>query len=262
MSPLPRVKDKPGVPTVRAVERAVALLQAFSCERPRLTLAELARLADLDKGTARRLLHTLSGTGLVAFDERAQAYGLGAGVLELASAAQPGGDLRDIASPVLTRVADETGATAFLWIPHEGSALCLDRVRAALLHIDATWFSVGARTALNCGAGPRVILAHVDDAERERALAGPLPQRTPASETDPDALRRAAARIRAQGWELAVDDFFIGLAALGVPVVDRRGGFVAALSITSLTAAIVDDGQPRHLAVLLRAAADIGGRLP
>jgi DNA-binding IclR family transcriptional regulator len=130
-----------------------------------------------------------------------------------------------------------------------------------MLQIDAAWFAVGALASLNCGAGPRVVLAFVSDDERERNLSGELTRRTPFSETSAIELRRAAGVLREQGWELAVDDFFVDLAAPGIPVFDREGRFVAALSITSLTEDIVVDGKPRHLDVLERAADRIGARL-
>lgn len=256
-----RVPAKPGVPLVRAVARAVALLRAFTSDRPRLTLTELAEIADLDKGTTRRLLHTLAVSGLVQFDEATQHYMLDAGVFELASAVQVGRDLREIASPVLREVTSQTSTAAFLWVPQKGAALCLDRVRAPMLQIDATWFAVGALAPLNCGAGPRVVMAFVSDEERERGLSGELPRRTPFSETSAAKLRKAAVAIRKRGWELAENDFFVGLAALGVPVFDREGSFVAALSITSLTADIIEHGKPRHLKILTSAADRIGARL-
>ncbi|MXQ13612.1 IclR family transcriptional regulator [Microvirga makkahensis] len=256
-----RIRAKPGVPLVRAVLRAVVLLNAFTSDRPRLTLTELAHIAELDKGTTRRLLHTLSVAGLIHFDTSTQHYMLDIGALEIASAVQVGRDLREIASPILADISSQTSTAAFLWVPHEGAALCLDRIRAPILQIDAAWFAVGALAPLNCGAGPRVVLAFVSDDERERGLSGELPRRTPFSETSATKLRTVAGVIREQGWELAVDDFFIGLAALGVPVFNRERRFVAALSITSLTADIVMDGKPRHLDVLKNASDYIGARL-
>jgi DNA-binding IclR family transcriptional regulator len=258
---LPRIREKPGVPHVRAVERAIALLRAFTPDRPRLTLTELSQQTSLDKGTTRRLLHTLTVTGLVAFDARSQVYLLDAGIFEIASAVQMGSDLREVASPILAEVADATATSAFLWIPHDDAALCVDRVRAPHLHIDATWFAVGARAALNCGAGPRIVLAYIGDDERERTLAGEMPRRTHFSETSPAKLRKAARVIRDRGWELATDDFYIGLAALGVPIFDRGGTFAGSLSITGLTADIVTDGSERHLDILKHAADRIGTRL-
>ena len=73
----------PGVPIVRAVDRAIALLRAFRPEHPRLGLSELARQVGLDKGTTRRLLLTLQLNELVEYDEHSQSYALAVGLIEL-----------------------------------------------------------------------------------------------------------------------------------------------------------------------------------
>ncbi|RYE84091.1 MAG: AsnC family transcriptional regulator [Hyphomicrobiales bacterium] len=97
------------------------------------------------------------------------------------------------------------------------------------------------------GGGPRVLLAYLDDDQRRLALSLDLPKRAPASQTDPDLLWREAERIRAQGWELAADDFFIGLTGVGVPIFDRSGALAGALSISSLTSIVAPEGHPAHL---------------
>lgn len=251
----------PGVPPVRAVDRALSLLRCFRPEQPRMGLGELARAAGLDKGTTRRLLQTLQRNDLVAHDPRSQTYALSVGVLELAAAVPAGRELRDIAAPYLTDVAERTGATAFLWVHHAGRGLCIDRVRASLPNVDVAWFNVGAQSPLNCGGGPRVLLAWLDEAARDVALSRELVRRTPASQTDPDLLRREADRIRMQGWEMAPDDFFIGVTGLGVPVLDRAGRIAGALSISSLTSIVAPEGEPLHLDLLQTVAREIGQRL-
>lgn len=251
----------PGVPPVRAVDRAVALLRCFRLDQPRLGLGELARAAGLDKGTTRRLLQTLQRNDLVAHDPRTQTYALSVGILELGSAVPAGRELRDVSGPYLTDVAERTGATAFLWVHHAGRGLCIDRVRASMPNVDVAWFSVGAQAPLNCGGGPRVLLAWLDDAAREIALSLDMPRRTPASQTDPQLLRREAERIRAQGWEMAPDDFFIGVTGLGVPILDRAGRIAGALSISSLASIVAPEGKPIHLELLQANARQIGQRL-
>jgi DNA-binding IclR family transcriptional regulator len=243
---------------VRAVERAIHLLQAFRPEVPRLPLSELARSTGLDKGTTRRLLHTLMACGLVDHDARTQRYALGVGLLTLANAVDKGREVRELAAPILTELAEKTGATSFLFVPHEGQALCVERVRAAMPGFEATWFLVGALTPLNCGGAPRCILAWLPEEERERALALPLPKRTPTVQTDPDELRRELPRIRAQGYESASDDFYIGITGTGVPIFDRNGVLVGAVSISSLTSMIAPQGRPLYLDELRAAAAEIG----
>lgn len=244
--------------TVRSVERAAALLNAFRPEQRRQTLAELARATGLDKGTARRLLHTLRACDLVDYDARVQKYSLSVGILTLSNAVDKGRELRELSAPILTDLSERTGATSFLFVPHGPRSLCIQRVRAAVPNFDAAWFEVGGTMPMNCGGASRVILAFLPPDEQDRALALPLPKRTPLSQTDPDTLRRAAAEIRNRGYEVAIDDFYIGMCGIGVPVFNRSGRLLGAVSISSLTSLIAPDGKPRFLAELNAAAIEIG----
>lgn len=253
------IMEKPGVPIVRALDRGVALLKAFDIATPRRTLTDLSRRTELDKGTTRRLLHTLEQAGLIDHDNGL--YSLGVGVLELASAVETGRELREVAAPLMSELSERTGTTAYLWVHHEGRALCVERVRASIPNVDAAWFTVGSRAPLNSGGGPRALLAFVSQDEMTRALSRDLAPRTGNSQTDPAQLTLEATRIREQGWELAVDDVVVGLAAIGVPIFDRDKALVGSLSITTLTAQLVDDGKPRHLDLVKNCANDIGAKI-
>lgn len=255
------VRIAPGVPLVRALDRGIVLLKAFTPAKPRQTLTELTIAADLDKGTARRLLQTLLIAGLVDYDERQALYSLSVGVLEIASAVHTGRELREVSAPYLSDIAEACRATAFLWVHHEGMAVCTERVRAGHPSIDVSWFSVGSRTPLNCGGGPRTLLAFISPDELKFALQRPLLKRTEKSQTDPRVLRKAAKRIREAGYELAIDDFVPGLAAIGVPVFNRSGALAGSISITSLTAQLVENDRPRHVDTLRRAADEIRHQL-
>lgn len=252
---------KPGVPLVRSVERSVHLLKSFTYERPKQTLTELAVATGLDKGTARRLLYTLELAGLVDYNPISAKYSLAVGVLELASSVETGRELREIAAPYVDRLAEQTNATAYLWVHHEGMALCTLRARTTIPPIDTTWINVGARASLNCGGGPRVLMAFISNEERRLALSLRLPKRTSNSQTNPKLLGAEAKRIRDQGWELAIEDFVSGLSGVGTPVFDRSGKLAAALSITTTTSELVSKGAPVHLKLLRGIASDIGSRL-
>ncbi|MCT8973933.1 IclR family transcriptional regulator [Microbaculum marinisediminis] len=255
--------DKPGVPIVRSVERAVALLRVFSADEMHLSLTELSRRTGLDKSTTRRLLHTLSTLDLIEADERRQTYALGTGVLTLMPAVSYGENLRDVAAQALARLTEKTSATSFLWGYYRGMALCLERVKTLDKEIDVRSAVIGTQISMNCAGGPRVVLANLSEAQRAAAVSGPLPKYTPFTEIDPAALEAAATEIRARGWELAVDDYIVGLSGLGAPVFDRGGNFIASVSITTLTPRLAPrkNGQPEQLPALLEAAAEIGAQI-
>lgn len=249
------------MPLVRALDRGLALLAAFSPEQTALTLTDLARATDLDKGTARRLLQTLMLAGWVRHDLGTACYALTTKALALAMAVETGGALRAAGTDALRDLARRTGGTAFLWMAEDGMALCLARALAPQPDVDAVWFSVGARAPMNCGAGPRVLLAGLSPQERNQALAVPLSVRTPASQTDRAALLHDAETIARRGWDLARDDFVIGLAGLGVPIRAHDGSMLGALSLSGVTSMFGDPAAPRHLQLLRRAAAQIAQQI-
>ncbi|WP_415392170.1 IclR family transcriptional regulator [Paracoccus sp. SJTW-4] len=247
---------------MRAVERIAAILRSFSMAQPMLSLTEVARAANLDKNTTRRLLLALAAEGLVRRDESERSWGLDIGVMKLQPAVLGPRTLRETAAPFLQWLTERSGMTSFFWIADPDGAICIDRVRAGGEFRDVFWSTPGTVLPMNVASGPRVVLAHLGDAARTAWLARPQPRFTGATQTDPAGLLRAAARIRAQGHELAVNDYYVGMAGLAVPVTDRSGGFIGAISVTSSAAEFAaEDRQQELLAVLREAAVAIGVRL-
>jgi len=240
----------------------MTLLRAFGPATTRLSLAELTRLGGLDKGTTRRILQTLAAGDFIEFDEPTKTYSLGPGILLLMPAVRYGSDLRDIAAPVLSRLAEQCGATSYLWAYFDGFAVCLDRVKSPHLHIDTLRSGIGTRVTLNHSAAPRILLAYLPAEERARVLGAPLERPTDKSIVDPAALETIAAQIRSRGWEFVTDDYMLGMSALGAPVLDRKGELVASISIASLTPQFdMVDGRPALLPLVQKAAMEIGARL-
>jgi DNA-binding IclR family transcriptional regulator len=239
--------DDPG--TIRAVRRALSILRAFRSTDRDLPLGEIAARAQLDKGTTHRLLRTLMVERLVEQQGAGMTYSLGMGVLELAAGLTRDGDLRQLAQPVLATLAETTGTTAFLGIVHDDEALCIGRVDGGLAIQIRSW-SIGGRLPMHGGAGPRVLLAFLPEAERERLLARKLEALTPLTPTNPAELRDHLADIRARGWDIGVNEIVAGLASVAVPVHGRHGSVIATISISGLTAHMIANGQARHLAEL------------
>jgi DNA-binding IclR family transcriptional regulator len=245
--------------TVRAVSRAFAVLRAFTAERPDLALAEIAQAAALDKATARRLLVTMMEEGLVRQNPLSQRYALTLGILSLA-AAVPTGGLREEARPVMAELARDCSVTVFLSIPDQAGALCLERVHGTdPVHV--RWWGVGQHMPWNCGAAPRLLLAHMPP-DQARAALRRGQALTPHSELDIDRLLALLPTVNELGWSVATDDVAVGLSALAVPVRDGSGAVVAALSFGGLTHLVLDaEGRPRALDRLRGGAAEISQHL-
>ncbi|CAO3428275.1 IclR family transcriptional regulator [Azospirillum doebereinerae] len=246
--------------SVRAVSRALAVLRSFYQEGPSLSLTEVASAAKLDKGTARRILLTLVQDGFAVIDPQSQKYSLGLEILKLAGAVPERRDLRQIASTILSRLAKATGSTVFLSVYHDGSAICLDQFHSDR-SVEVRWWIVGGQLPMNCGAAPRVLLAYLPEDEVSRVLARGTTRLTPFTTTEPKALMEELEAVRRNGWSVAVDDVYEGLAAIAMPVFDPEGALVAAVSLTGLTPSIIRNGQPSFLDDLRNAVRDISGSL-
>ncbi len=242
--------DGSTLPRVRAVSRAIAVLRAFTAEQPMLALSEVARIAGLDAGTTRRILVTLADEGLVRQPSGTSHYQLTQAVAELAASVSVGQSLREIVHDDLIRLARSTQTTAFLSVLQNDQAVCVARHHGTAA-IEVKWWSVGGNMPLHCGAAPRVLLAHMPEHKLAKILGDELVALTPKGITDPQVLRRELARVRKQGWAMAVDDVAEGLSAVAAPICNRSGEVIAAVSMAGLSPHIGSRAKPRQLSALM-----------
>lgn len=250
------IRDGSTLARVRSVSRAIHIMRAFTPERRHLTLAEVVRATGLDAGTTRRLLVTLRDESIVRQDENTGTYCLSLDMLQIAGAVPEGNSLRELTESRLIRLARDTGATVFLSILRNDSAVCLARYHGESA-VQVRWWSVGGKLPLNCGAGPKVLLAHMPDNQKEQYLKSNLTQLTAKSIIDAAQLRKELDEIRDSGWAMTHDDVAVGLSALAIPLQNADGDVLAAVSVGGLTAQIAGEGSPRCLDDLLRCEQDL-----
>ena len=251
-----RTRDGSTLSRVRSISRAIHIMRAFSPERRHLTLAEIVRATGLDAGTTRRILVTLKDESIVRQDDNTGTYCLSLDMLQIAGAVPEGNSLRELTESRLMRLARDTGATVFLSILRNNSAICLARYHGESA-VQVRWWSVGGKLPLNCGAGPKVLLAHMPDGQRKSFLDSNLTQLTAKSVIDATFLQRELDEIRDTGWAITHDDVAVGLSALAIPLSNADGDVLAAVSVGGLTAQIAGEGSPRCLNDLLRCGEDL-----
>lgn len=236
-------------PTVQSVERAVAILRSFSCEKPERGVSELSRELGVHKSTVFRLLATLERHGLVARNPETERYRLGLELLILAAQVVEHIDLREIARPHLRDLSEGCQETVNLAILHEGQVMDLEQFAPPVRSVkNIGW--VGRRMPPHCTAAGKVLLAHLPPEKLERLLQSRLDRLTPRTITDPDRLREELERVRAQGYAVAEEELEDGLNALAAPIYDHTGEVNAAVSLAGPAFRIPPAMFP-HLAGLL-----------
>lgn len=211
--------------TVRAVERALDILLAFS-EAKELSLTEIAKRVALNKSTVHRLLNTLEEKGFVMRDSVTEKYRLGYSVWELAGNLMLPHDPAVLFLPEMERLRDLLDETVSLYV-RDGK----HRVRVQAVESQQTIRRVapiGVRLPLSVGASSKVLVAYADPQTRAKILADPdwPPQ------VDKNAYLRQLETIRALGYATSVEEREAGTAAVAAPIFSRSGRLVAALSVS------------------------------
>ncbi len=240
-----------------AIDRGADLLvRVLEADAP-MALTDLASAAGLPKSTASRLLSALERRGLVEQDGERGRLRPGPAILRVAERGMLERNVVEMARPALSALSERSGETINLAVP--GTAGVEHLLQEDGRHFLGTGQWVGRTVDFHCSANGKVFLAY----GRALAPAGAsaLTAHAPATVTDPALLRAELARVRLDGFAVAVDELETGLAAIAAPVRGVSGEVVAALSITGPTVRMTP-GRIRELSRALVEESDrLSGRL-
>lgn len=243
---------------VNSLSKGLRVLEAFSAERPEMTLSEVARAAGLDPGTTFRMLNTLVMLGYIARVPESRRFRLTLKVVDLGLHAIGRSDLRELSRPILRSLVGEISEAASIGVLDGADILYVERVRAGLIRLGVD-IRIGTNIPAVSGVIGHAILAFLPPAELDRVLAmqprrGELTVHSmPRSE-----LLRTLETVRRQGYALQDSMFGNGLRILAAPVLDADGYPVAAVSVAAPAIRLtLEEFRARALDPVRAAAADI-----
>jgi DNA-binding IclR family transcriptional regulator len=232
--------------------KVLRALLAFSVETPRHTAESLAACIGLPLSSTYRYLNILKEAALIDEESRG-CFVLATRVLALAQAARAGTGLVSIARPRLRSLSRETGETVMLLRRSGNRAVCLERFDASS-RFQMT-FEVGVALPLYRGAAPKMLLAHLPEAQIEATLDDAVAS-DPAFAPHRTALRNELTTIRQQGWSESRAEITPHVVSGAVGIVDD-GDVVAAVCFVAPIFRTPKGAQNRLMQHLLQAAADI-----
>jgi DNA-binding IclR family transcriptional regulator len=198
------------------VLRAIALLKAFTNDRPERELSELAKENALSRSTTHRLLSALESEGLLERAGSSGRYRLGPAAVVLGARALRTVGLRDTVHPELESLAELTGETATLEVLSEGKMLILDEVLGA--HLIGASPSLGTAWALHATSTGKALLAELPEAAISELLRVPLQRFTSRTITSLAELERELDRVRRDGFATVEEELEDGYAAAGAVI--------------------------------------------
>ncbi len=215
-----------------ALEKGLAVIEAFGLLRGPATLTQLAQITGHTKASVRRCLLTLRELGYVGQDGRQ--FRLASRALRLGHAYVASDALTKVAQPILELTSERTRESASIAVLDSQDAVFV--ARATHRRSLSTGLEVGARLPAYCSATGRVLLAQMRK-EDVRFLLNRMsrPALTPRTRTGLRDIQQEIDRARQQGYAIVDEELEIGLRSIAVPLRTGHGELVAALSLSVTT---------------------------
>jgi len=215
---------------VQSVVRAFRILEAFDRQRPALTSTEIAERVGMNNKTVHRFLLTLEEIGAVSRISRGR-FCLGMILADLGGQVSVHRVLNEAVLHHLEKLAEHYNESI--------QAAVLDSMDiVSIAHIPSRnalsiGIRVGKRWPAYCTAVGKVLMANMTDSVlREYADTLKYERRTSSTISNARALVRHVKKIRQQGYALNDQESERGLRAIAVPVKNRQGHTIAAISIS------------------------------
>jgi DNA-binding IclR family transcriptional regulator len=245
---------------IDVVDVALDIIECLNLETKSYGASELAHKLGINRTRVFRILKTLESRGYVDYDPHTQAYRLGVKFLQIGENVRERLDLRREAEPVLVELARQTGDSAHLLILRGEHAITLDRRQGEnRLQVASP---IGQSLPLYAGASPKILLAFLPEAERERIIrSAEFESFTENTITNADDLRRCLETIRREGYTVDEEDFERGVYAIGAPVRDGTGRVIAGISITTPETRYSSARRQELIALVVSAAQRLSEKL-
>jgi IclR family transcriptional regulator, pca regulon regulatory protein len=214
---------------VQSLARGLEVLCAFSRERPRSILSEIAAQIGLSRAVARRSLLTLQHLGYVAVQGRH--FFLTPLVLELGYSYLSSLDLTELAQDAMKQLSQRVGESCSMAVL-DGSEIVYV-VRVPVRRLMSVALGVGARLPAFAASMGRVLLAGKSDQELTDWLRDntfrPITAHTLYKTR---ALKAEIRRVRRQGYAFLSQELELGLCSIAVPIRSTTGQVVCGLNVS------------------------------
>ena len=244
---------------VRAVERALQILDCFDDENPIRGVSEIAQAVDLHKATTHRIVTTLLNFGYLERADDDQRYRLGLRLAGLGFKVIRRMDLRREAIPYMNQLVEQWDEVCDLSIFDEGRVFYVEVLRGS--HALTISAAIGQRLPAHCTASGKLFLAHLPPEELDAMLSKPLYAYTGNTIISPDALHQQFNTIRSQGFSIDDEELEAGIRAIAAPIRNHTGDMIAAISIPGPTSRMTDDRIPQITATLSDTAQAVSHRM-
>lgn len=227
--PAAAATDAESALVVASVGKAFRVLAVFKPNHRRLSLSQIASLAELDMSAAQRFTHTLVHLDLLRKDPDKKLYELSPRMLDFAYQYIAANEFVSRATPFLQQLSVETEETVNITTLDGGEVVFLQRFVSR--YVLTPEVIVGSRIPAYCTSSGLAMLSVLPEA-RARAIlaASDRVKHTQHTITDVDEIMERLKRFREIGYAHTENELYLGDIATAVPVTASDGSLAGAIN--------------------------------
>ncbi|MDD7022960.1 MAG: IclR family transcriptional regulator [Aeromonadales bacterium] len=231
-----------------AIDRCVGIMEYLQ-DNPPSTISEISKATGIPLSSMYVLADSMRVHGLLRQDENGRLH-LWMKLISLGRSAAEKMDIGDLVRPALLSLMDAVDCLAVHYGIMNGSeayyAIKIERPGSGMQIRSREGMSV---SLVHAGLG-KCLLAFQDADPRARIIDSlDFTKATPTSIGSPEELRKELATIRLQKWAFDNSEGESGIRCVAVPVFDKGGKLLGAVSIVGTITAFTDDKIPGIVAL-------------
>lgn len=244
-----------GSTTVGATETSFAIIEQLR-ENNGTTVTAIADALDLSKSTVHNHLRTLNELGYVVKEDGA--YYLGLKFLDLGDIARDRRNLYEVSKQETDELVSSIGEHGHVMVEEMGQGVYIYQAKTE--RAVQTDSHIGTTVELHATAVGKAYLAHLTEDRRTALLDSmTLTKRTESTYTDRERFEAELESIREQGFAFNNEERFVGMRAVGAPVLGPNDKVLASISVSGPTTRMKGDRYREEIPEMVQEAARIIG---
>lgn len=231
---------------VRAVERALGILDCFSDIHNAMTLGEIAKAVDLSASTTLRLLTTLENKNYIY--KNGTKYYLGIRLAQLGDIVVSNMDICVEAQPLMHELRDKFNESVGIYKKIGDHRMCITRTNGS--QTLRSVLTVGSIYPLTRGAAGRVLLAYSSPEEITDLL-----------KKDPFTNKKALSQILKDGYTVSQGERDAAVESIAAPIFNSSGEVKYALFLTGPIGRFSETVKEKMIEAICSAAKQLSVRM-
>jgi IclR family transcriptional regulator, pca regulon regulatory protein len=242
----------------RTLEKGLQVLSLFDVTHPEWSLKDIRETAGLPKATGFRLVKTLENLKYLVLDPKTGRYRLGSAMMKAAYLTRTHSALVGAAQPFIQALADATTETVDLSVPTDQGAMIVHTLYTPrpFRPYNPPGMTMAGLSNVHC----KIFTALGPENLWGKAIAGNA-VRTPLSVTDPVRVAAGLAEVRRNGVAFGIEEYKLGMCAVGAPVFASTGEVRAALAVVVPVERFGEAERQAYAATVIEAAAGLSREL-